>query len=753
MITLFKRFPKLGNIFFLPLCFWLFPSLSHAQLKKNALVESYINQYKDWAMEEQIRSGVPASITLAQGILESGAGESELALMANNHFGIKCKKNWNGPSYLKDDDAPSECFRKYASSYESFRDHSDFLKGNSRYQKLFNLAPDQYKQWAHGLQKAGYATNKQYAKRLIDYIETYQLDFYTLLAADKNQNPSERLLAATNLTAQEAHQLLHEEAPAGASEKEMGGAQKNERDRPLPEDTGNLSPDWSKIIFYEPTTLNGLKGFYGKKGDLLLDYALTNRISYAKLLRINDLEDVPLKANMFIYTEKKLKSGLAPSVVVPNGMDLAQVSQATGVELAQLRQFNRLKRGEEVAAGTLLYLQDRNAIEVDSEKQKKGGTHRVVPLISSDKHPSINERRKELSKISPIVEAPLDTETEGAEITEDQALEDPTPAPPPVVEAPQYIYITHDEDEETPIEAGLRKSIPEVQSAPIIGSEEAGGKVLEPTPGVTTVPSPIISLKEEGVVREAEPKLEDKKHKDEKKGSAKKEEKQAKPQDPPENLSPLEKLRWKMDQIVYGTEGAPEKSIKQTEALLNVPETTSPKLETPEISNNTFQEAFDYGGPVSVKEEDANQRKSGKKKKTPPGKMDSEPLAPQVYEGAQKAKQAAAEEEAHRKEIEENLSPSERLKRYMDEVEANREESSPPEELTPMTTIPAGQNQSMAPTPEPATSGAKYYVVKRGDTAYSIAKAFYISLAELKAWNHLSDNMTLYVGTRLRVAP
>ncbi|MBN1118015.1 MAG: glucosaminidase domain-containing protein [Bacteroidales bacterium] len=137
----------------------------------------YIEMYRQIAMDEMVRTGIPASITLAQGIIESGDGNSRLATKANNHFGIKCH-DWEGPKIKHDDDAKNECFRKYKSVEESYQDHSDFLTTKSRYSSLFELKPDDYKGWAKGLKQAGYATSPTYAKALISVIEENELYIY-----------------------------------------------------------------------------------------------------------------------------------------------------------------------------------------------------------------------------------------------------------------------------------------------------------------------------------------------------------------------------------------------------------------------------------------------------------------------------------------------------------------------------------------------------------------------------------------------
>ena len=137
--------------------------------------ERYIARYASIAVNEMYRTGVPASITLAQGIIESGSGRSRLATDGNNHFGIKCHNTWKGKTMLADDDRKNECFRVYDSAEESFRDHSDFLRYQDRYKFLFDLKTTDYKGWAAGLKKAGYATDPSYASKLIQCVEDYDL--------------------------------------------------------------------------------------------------------------------------------------------------------------------------------------------------------------------------------------------------------------------------------------------------------------------------------------------------------------------------------------------------------------------------------------------------------------------------------------------------------------------------------------------------------------------------------------------------
>ena len=166
---------------------------------RNKQYEDYIKKYRELAVEEMKKYHIPASITLAQGLLESGAGQSTLARKSNNHFGIKCGSDWRGKTVSHDDDARGECFRAYKHPKESYEDHSKFLAGRSRYASLFKLKITDYKGWARGLKKAGYATNPRYADQLIGIIELYELHKYDeknyLKWIKKNPNPHQTYIA------------------------------------------------------------------------------------------------------------------------------------------------------------------------------------------------------------------------------------------------------------------------------------------------------------------------------------------------------------------------------------------------------------------------------------------------------------------------------------------------------------------------------------------------------------------------------
>jgi hypothetical protein len=279
-------------------------------------VLNYIDKYKGFAIEEQQRTGVPAAITLAQGIHETAAGNSELATQANNHFGIKCKANWTGETFLHDDDKKQECFRKYVNAQQSYIDHSDFLRAGSRYQFLFELEITDYVSWASGLKKAGYATNPAYVKKLTDLVEKYNLQQYTYDALSQVAKKPGELIP--NIDAK--------------------------------------NPD----IIEDPTSnYKGLKGFWAKKGDRLQDKATQLDIKYQKLLEMNNLQDEPLPYDMFVFTERKKKTGTVEFHMVKEDENMHLIAQKEAMNLDNLYAFNNMQKGDEPQIGEQLSLQYR----------------------------------------------------------------------------------------------------------------------------------------------------------------------------------------------------------------------------------------------------------------------------------------------------------------------------------------------------------------------------------------------------------
>lgn len=298
----------------------------------------YIATYKNLAIEEMRRSGVPAAIKLAQGIVETQSGNGTLCLQSNNHFGIKCKNTWTGKTIKYDDDAAQECFRVYDNARDSYRDHSDFLHNNPRYAFLFQFDGDDYKSWAFGLKQAGYATNKTYPQQLIKVIEDYNLQQYSLIAMGKAAPGSDEV--AIDKTAYD------EVTPK--EERTQSASSKNNHNRNKP-----VAGNYPKGIF----EINGRKAVYVKAGTSLIQVADQRNMRLRKLVRFNDLEnDNPPAKDMIIFLQKKSKRGGKEFHAVVNGETMHDVAQAEGIQLRWLRRRNKMNEGEQPAAGQRLTL-------------------------------------------------------------------------------------------------------------------------------------------------------------------------------------------------------------------------------------------------------------------------------------------------------------------------------------------------------------------------------------------------------------
>ncbi len=268
--------------------------------------QQYIEKYKDLAVIEMHRSGVPASITLSQGILESNSGNSRLAKYANNHFGIKCKGSWTGNVIYADDDAPDECFRAYDDVLSSYRDHSNFLRENWRYHPLFELELTDYKGWCRGLRKAGYATNPQYGNILINLIERYELQKFDRLP-----------LPGTGLPA-----------------LELG------------------------------TSVNGVPVKTVEEGETINSIASQNYVKDKHIRKWNDLpKDAEISAGDMVYLKPKRRRGSEAEHKVVEGESMHDISQKYGIKMKQLYKKNRMDFGSQPKAGETLYMQKKRSSE------------------------------------------------------------------------------------------------------------------------------------------------------------------------------------------------------------------------------------------------------------------------------------------------------------------------------------------------------------------------------------------------------
>lgn len=291
----------------------LFCLSANSQMKWNSKYQSYIDQYKDLAIEEMIRYRVPASITLAQGILESGAGTSELTRRGNNHFGIKCH-GWTGRTVYHDDDLSQECFRAYDNALQSFEDHCKFLRNGKRYSSLFNLPITDYKGWANGLKAAGYATNPRYASQLIGIIELYK---------------------------------LHEYDKAKSYDKFM--AKRSGTDQPVGDDT-QLHP----IHIYNKNYY-----LYARQGDTFKMIGQEIGISYKKIARYNERDkNDALQPGEVVWLKKKQKRADKEYKNRPHtvkaGESMYSIAQYYGIRLKSLYKMNHISPDESIRVGQTL---------------------------------------------------------------------------------------------------------------------------------------------------------------------------------------------------------------------------------------------------------------------------------------------------------------------------------------------------------------------------------------------------------------
>lgn len=292
--------------------FYLLSSLT-LSAQRNSAYEQYISKHKKLAVEQMRKHKIPASITLAQALLESGAGQSELTRKSNNHFGIKRGSDWRGKTVTHDDDRKGEQFRAYKNAEASYEDHSRFLH-KERYQRLFRLSILDYKGWARGLKACGYATDPRYAERLIRIIETYGLD-------DLDEEP---------------------------------GRWKPRKDL-------LVEPEYEdvQLAYHRHLTNNGVLCVVAKEGDTWEALAREMRISLRSLLRMNEAEaDVPIPPGAFVYIEKKATKG--PKEMkgqwhkVAPGESMHSVAQLYGMRVASLYKLNFKDTDYRPAAGDLL---------------------------------------------------------------------------------------------------------------------------------------------------------------------------------------------------------------------------------------------------------------------------------------------------------------------------------------------------------------------------------------------------------------
>lgn len=324
----------------------LFASTVQLFAQSSPVIKAYIATYRDIAISEMQRTGVPASITLAQGIHETQAGQSKLVLKSNNHFGIKCKSEWKGESVSHDDDARGECFRKYADPADSYKDHSDFLKNRAHYASLFTLDPTDFEGWAHGLKKAGYATNPKYPQILIRIIRDYNLQDYTLVALGRKAiEPDALALKPANGRSED----VVVETKAGRMPRKV----------------------YPEGVFQ----INRTNVIYVTKSAPYLALALEYKIPLRRLFEFNDLAETEMTGDhQLVFIQRKRREGATPFHKVEVGETLHDIAQSEAIQLESLLSYNYLRSDVAPSPGRELYL--------TKEEGKKGER---VSLLSFDK--------------------------------------------------------------------------------------------------------------------------------------------------------------------------------------------------------------------------------------------------------------------------------------------------------------------------------------------------------------------------------
>ena len=302
--------------------------------------QAYIEMYKDLAVREMMRTGVPASITLAQGIVESNYGQSTLARQANNHFGIKCHSDWTGKTFRHHDNRRNECFRKYSHAEESFIDHSDFLRSGSRYSFLFSLPATDYKGWARGLKKAGYATNPDYADMLIRKIEEYNLQYYDGQYALQKQQVAQPSVKKPENRIPAAGDVVPE--------------------APVINDNFIVSARTPRIM--ENNRIQYIIVRDGETSEMIEEEF---QLLKWELQRYNELgDDFKPVAGQILYLQPKrdkAEPGRETHMVV-KGDTMYSISQKYGVRLKSLYEYNRMSEGEETSEGQTVWLRQMKPV-------------------------------------------------------------------------------------------------------------------------------------------------------------------------------------------------------------------------------------------------------------------------------------------------------------------------------------------------------------------------------------------------------
>ena len=323
--------------------------MASAQRDGQSPQERYIARYATVAVNEMYRSGVPASITLAQGIIESGSGLSTLAVNGNNHFGIKCHNSWNGRTMRADDDRKNECFRAYDTAEESFRDHSDFLRYRDRYKFLFDFPTTDYKSWAYGLKQAGYATDPSYATKLIQCVEDYDLGRFDRMTVD------EALAAGGQDAVLPMEMETEPDIPESPLKIEAGEIF-----------TGAAGEEYRFSLSRTLYSRNGVPFVYAVEGETYAILARRYHLLQAEIYKFNDLsKGAELHAGDIVYLEMKKKQtvrGLDKYIVGGEGESFHTICQRFAVREKSIRKLNGLPASYEPREGDEILLRPESKL-------------------------------------------------------------------------------------------------------------------------------------------------------------------------------------------------------------------------------------------------------------------------------------------------------------------------------------------------------------------------------------------------------
>lgn len=681
--------------------------------------KSYIEQYKYLAVAEQKRSGVPAAITLAQGIHETSAGASELATMANNHFGIKCKKSWTGETFAHTDDAPNECFRKYSRAEESYKDHSDYLVTSPRYAELFKLSVTDYASWAVGLKRCGYATNPRYAQVLIKLVEDYKLQEFTY-AALNNTDINTGYASASGVyvpeeDAREQQAVVTKPAeviatpvaatpvvttpvaiatPVSAPAPDVLIAEEIVVQQPEMPAVAETTSNAFKPSYGQMVRVNGLKAVYARKGDTPLEYAYKTSIRYQKLLEMNEIDERPLPQDMYLYLERKNTKGVRATHTVRQGETIFSIAQAEGMMVKSLMDMNMIEPNEEPIPGTILELQQFRTVKpVVMIKKKETATAYVKPTA----YPVV---------ASANVPATVPTNKQAAQSTRIKVVEE--------IKEPEVVKA-----EEKPIEISIQPQV-------VVKQEDVAAPVVQEE--VVTTQSLQVSVS-------LEPPVEDKK------------------------LEPV-----KATELVKET-SEEVAAIPEKKAVDIVGKANEPAVEKaqPKVVAESTQNAI----PESVAVKDVPKPAEPIVVEQPKPIVEMETVA-SVNKPATLPTVKPAEVTAKKVEVpvieEEPKDELDKLKRKFDKVVYAKDNTraATPSQPT-IVTVPKPDTMRAITKPtetvsetsaqiQPSTDPAKFHVVKKGETGFSIAKKYGITVRQLNDWNNLNFG-AIQEGQKLRVKP